>query len=69
MSLPKPDLHIRLSDKAMNELRFLAEVEGSEPGRVAARLLEQSLFGAGHAVKVAARRVLLAGNLAEEEGE
>lgn len=61
MSLPKPDIHVRLSETAMRELRFLAEAEGTEISRVATRLLEASLLGATHAMKVAAKRVLLSG--------
>ena len=68
MSLPKPDLHVRLSGPAMRELRFLAEAQDQDAARVAARLLESALLGAGHVIKVAARRALLSGISGDDEG-
>lgn len=57
MSLPKPDLHVRLSAEAKALLRLLAEVEQAPEGTVAARYLEEALLGKGHVLKVAARQL------------
>lgn len=57
MSLPKPDLHIRISAEAKGALALLAEVEQAPPAVVAARLLEESILGRAHILRVAARRL------------
>jgi hypothetical protein len=61
MSLPKPDSHVRISESAMKELKFLAEAEDVDVSKLASRLLESALLGAGHNVRVAAKRAMLAG--------
>ena len=68
MSLPKPDLHIRLSTDAKGMLRLLAEVQQLPESVVAAQLLERSILGEGHVLKVAARQLHRAG-FAGSEGE
>lgn len=68
MSQPKPDLHIRLSEAALRELRFLAEAEDVDVGKLASRLLETALFGAAYQLKVAAKRLMEAGNDVERRG-
>ena len=57
MSLPKPDLHIRLSPEAKATLRLLAEVEGAPEATVAGKYLEEALMGKGYVLKVAARQL------------
>ena len=68
MSLPKPDLHVRLSPDAKALLRLLAEVEQAPESVVAARYLEESLLGKGHVLKVAARQLSRLG-IAGSEGD
>lgn len=55
MSLPKPDLHIRISDEARAALHLLAEMEDCPASHLAGRLIEEALLGRFHAIKVAAR--------------
>ena len=57
MSLPKPDLHVRLSSEAKALLHLLAEVEQAPESVVAARYLEEALLGKGHVLKIAARQL------------
>lgn len=57
MSLPKPDLHVRLSHDAKGALRLLAEVESVPESVLAGHLLEECILGRFHAVKVAAKRL------------
>lgn len=64
MSLPKPDLHIRISEEAMLVLRSIAFVEHGEDfpaATMASRILEEALLGRGHALTVAAERFTAAG--------
>lgn len=61
MSLPKPDLHVRLSPRAMEELRCLALAEDTDISKLAARYLEEALLGKGHTLRIAAKRVMMAG--------
>lgn len=56
MSLPKPDLHIRVCEEARAALRLLADVEQCPDSTLAARLLEEAVLGRFHTLKVAARR-------------
>jgi hypothetical protein len=57
MSLPKPDLHVRLSAEAKGALHLLAEVEQVPDAVLAGRLLEETILGRVHALTVAARRL------------
>lgn len=68
MGLPKPDIHLRLSERAMEELRFLAAASDADLAKVASQLLESALLGAGHSIKVAAQRAIRAGILGDREG-
>jgi len=61
MSLPKPDLHIRLSPDAKGMLRLLADVQQLPESVLAAQLLERTILGEGHVLKVAARQLQRAG--------
>lgn len=68
MSLPKPDLHIRISSDAKAALGLLAEVEQVPESVLAGRLLERVILGEVHALKVAARQLRRQG-LSGSEGE
>ena len=68
MSLPKPDLHIRLLHECKAALALLAEVEQAPEAVVAARYLEELILGKVHALKVAARQLSRLG-IAGVEGE
>lgn len=57
MSLPKPDLHIRVSPECKATLALLAEVEQTPEAVLAGRLLERVILGEGHTLKIAARRL------------
>ena len=61
MSLPKPDLHLRVCQEAKAKLRLMAEVEQLPESVVAARYLEEAILGKAHVLKVAARQLLRAG--------
>lgn len=64
MSLPKPDLHIRISEDAMVALRAVTCAERGEDfpvATMAADLLEEKLLGRTHTIKVAAERMARAG--------
>lgn len=66
MTLPKPDLHIRLCEEGMAELRLVTCAERGEDfpiATMAGELLEEVLLGRGHRTKVAARRLAVAGFL------
>lgn len=56
MSLPRPDLHIRVTPECKALLTLLAEVEQAPEAVVAARLLEECVLGRGHVLKIAARQ-------------
>ena len=68
MSLPKPDLHVRLCPEANGALHLLAEVEQVPDAVLAGRLLEETILGRVHALTVAARRLRQQG-FAGSEGE
>lgn len=68
VSLPKPDLHIRISTEAKAALALLADVEQAPESVLAARLLEESILGKAHILKVAARHLRHLG-LSGNEGE
>ncbi len=55
MSLPRPDLHVRLSPDCMALLRLLAEVDGCPASVLAERFIEEAVLGKGHILTVAAR--------------
>lgn len=55
MSLPKPDLHVRLSPDCMVMLGLLAEVEQVPASTLAQHILEEAVLGKGHILTVAAR--------------
>lgn len=64
MSLPKPDLHVRISDAAMTALRALAYATHGEDfpaSSMAAQILEEALLGRVHALTVVAERLSSAG--------
>ncbi len=64
MSLPKPDLHVRLSERAMEVLRAVTVAERGEDyptATMAANLLEEALLGRAHTLTVAAERMAAAG--------
>lgn len=64
MSLPKPDLHIRISDTAMQALRAVTCAERGEDfpiATMAADLLDEKLLGRTHTIKLAAERLARAG--------
>jgi hypothetical protein len=65
MSLPKPDLHVRVSEETRAALRLLADVEQCPDATLAGRLIEEAVLGKFHALKLAARqarRLGFAGN-------
>jgi len=61
MSLPKPDLHVRITEDAKAALRLMADVEQVPESVLAARYLEEALLGKSHVLKVAARQLHRAG--------
>lgn len=64
MSLPKPDLHVRISTKAHEVLRAVTYAERGEDypiATMAAQLLEEALLGRAHSLTVAAERLTAAG--------
>lgn len=70
VSLPKPDLHIRLSEEAEAALALAAEYEGRPKAELAGQLLETTLLGHVHAIRVIlrkARRLGFAGRSGDEE--
>lgn len=56
MSLPKPDLHVRISEECRAALRLLADVEQCPDATLAGRLLEESVLGRFHTLTLAARQ-------------
>ena len=62
MSLPKPDLHIRVCAETKAMLGLLAEVRQLPESVVAAQILERAVLGEGHMLKVAARQLRRAGD-------
>jgi hypothetical protein len=64
VSLPKPDLHIRISEAAMVALLAVTCAERGEDfpvATMAADLLDEKLLGRTHTIKVAAERMARAG--------
>lgn len=64
VSLPKPDLHIRISDQALQVLRAVTYAERGEDypvATMAAVILEEALLGRAHTLTVAAERLSAAG--------
>ncbi|MEF8708266.1 MAG: hypothetical protein V5B38_05020 [Candidatus Accumulibacter propinquus] len=64
MSLPKPDLHLRVSEQAMTALRRLAQAEHGDEYPVAtkaAAILEEAVLGKIHTLNVVARQMVRAG--------
>lgn len=57
MSLPKPDLHVRLSHEAKASLSLLADVYQVPESVLAGKYLEEVILGRAHALKVAAREM------------
>lgn len=63
MSLDKPDLHVRLDERVMLELKTLADARCEPVSKVAADLIARSVMGEAYAIRVAAARMLRAGIL------
>ena len=57
MSLPKPDVHIRLSPECFGALNLLAEIEQCHVSALVTKIVEEAVLGRFHVVKVAAREV------------
>lgn len=57
MSLPKPDMHIRIDSVADAKLEMLAEVAGVPKTTLAAQIIEESVLGKAHVLTVAARKL------------
>lgn len=53
--------HVRLSDEADAMAQLLAEAKGIDKSRLLGNLLEKTLLGEGHALKVAAMRLARVG--------
>jgi len=71
VSLPKPDLHIRISEEAMRVLRSIAFIQHGEDypvATMAAHVLEEALLGRGHALTVVADRMHAAGFGGKQSG-
>lgn len=56
MSLPKPDLHLRISEEANASLELLAEAKQRNKSEIAALYLEEALLGRTHNLRLAAMR-------------
>lgn len=69
MSLPKPDLHIRISADCRALLSLLAEVEQAPVSTLAERFLEEAVLGKGHALKLAARQLARMGIAGSERDQ
>lgn len=69
MSLPKPDLHIRIGEEAKATLGLLADAYELPESVLAARLLERTLLGEGHALRLAARRMVRSGIAGSHGGD
>ena len=61
MSLPKPDLHIRISADCRALLSLLAEVEQVPMSTLAEHIVEEAILGRGHSLKLAARQLVRMG--------
>ena len=69
MSLPKPDLHIRINPDAKAVLGLLSEVHQLPESVIAGQLLERAILGEGHMLKVAARQLRRAGDFGRDGDE
>lgn len=67
MSLPKPDLHIRLDGEAKSKLDLLAEVMDVPSSTLAASILDRAILGEAHALMVAAKRAMKAGFIGNDD--
>ena len=70
MSVPKPDLHIRISEQAKARLMVLAEYDGKAQSELAGEHLEEWIHGRYHTLMIAlkkARRLGLTGIERDEE--
>jgi hypothetical protein len=54
-------VHVRLCDEADALLELMCQVQGDDKAKIASDLLHRTLLGEGHALKVAARRLIGAG--------
>lgn len=68
MSLPKPDLHLRISVEADTALALIAEYEDKPKAEVAGQLLDTALLGPVHAIKLILRKARRLG-FAGSDGE
>jgi hypothetical protein len=57
MSLPKPDMHVRIDPVADAKLEMLAEVAGVPKTTLASQYLEEMILGKAHVLTVAARKL------------
>jgi len=57
VSLPKPDLHVRVSPECKAALQLLAEVDQVPESVIASRIIEDAVLGKFHALRVAAREM------------
>lgn len=48
MSLPKPDLHVRISEGSFEKLAIIAEYHDKSPAQMSAILLEKMIAGEYH---------------------
>lgn len=62
MSLPKPDLHIRIHPLAKARLSMIAESQRRTEISVAQETLEAALLGAGHTLILAVEQYTRAGS-------
>ena len=63
-SLPKPDLHLRVSEQAMTALRRITQAEHGDEYPVnskAAAILEEAVLGKIHKLNVVARQMVRSG--------
>ncbi|MDR1647872.1 MAG: hypothetical protein LBR88_07555 [Zoogloeaceae bacterium] len=71
MSLPKPDLHLRIEQEQDDQLSVLSTLTGRSKADIAAEILERGIVGEFHTVTIAAKRMAhlgLTGIDGEREG-
>ncbi|MBZ4194179.1 MAG: hypothetical protein LAE24_07730 [Candidatus Contendobacter sp.] len=68
MSLPKPDLHLRISAEADVALTLIAEYEDKPKAEIAGQLLDTALLGHVYGIKLILRKAKRLG-FAGNEGE
>ena len=64
MNLPKPDLHLRVSEQAMTALRRITQAEHGDEYPVnskAAAIIEEAVLGKIHKLNVVARQMVRSG--------